>query len=155
MQPVPSPFSHTPPSPSTLHIVLSPVSLSVINYERHKPPGLMLRRGCLPNCTFLESQKAAFIDNAGHTVRLPLYWQAEKHKTGPSQAQKTPALFGAYFYKTTTECFIYVGLLVLLLGEKSMSSPRKYLLIEIIKKAGCKYDLCHCRFFFSCEKLFV
>lgn len=119
VQPVPSPFSHTPPSPSTLHIVLSPVSLSVINYERHKPPGLMLRRGCLPNCTFLESQKAAFIDNAGHTVRLPLYWQAEKHKTGPSQAQKTPALFGAYFYKTTAECFIYVGLLVLLLGKKA------------------------------------
>lgn len=44
---------------------------------------------------FLESQEAGFIDNTGHTVRLPPFcWQREeKPKTGPSQAQKTPALF--------------------------------------------------------------
>lgn len=42
---------------------------------------------------FLESQEAGFIDNTGHTVRLSIYWQEEKPKTGPSQARKTPALF--------------------------------------------------------------
>lgn len=41
-------------SPSSLHIVLLPISLGVINYKRHKPPGLMPCHGCLPSCTFGE-----------------------------------------------------------------------------------------------------
>lgn len=90
VQPVPSPFSHTPP---TLHIVLSPVSLSVINYERHKPPGLMLRSGRLPNCTFLESQKAAFIDNARHTVRLPHLLAGRKAQDGPFTGPENTSTF--------------------------------------------------------------
>lgn len=42
---------------------------------------------------FLPSQEAGFIDNTGHTVRLFIYWQGKRPKTGPPQAQKTPALF--------------------------------------------------------------
>lgn len=83
---------HSPPPP-TLHIVLSPVSLSVINYERHKPPGLMLRSGRLPNCTFLESQKAAFIDNARHTVRLPHLLAGRKAQDGPFTGPENTSTF--------------------------------------------------------------
>lgn len=70
----------------------------------------------------------------------PIYWQAEKHKTGPSQAQKTPALFGAYFYPSTADCFINVGLLVKYKNnhywkKKACPNLRKHLLIDLIKKA--------------------
>lgn len=35
---------------------------------------------------FLESQEAGFIDNAGHTVRLSICWQAEE----PNRALHSP-----------------------------------------------------------------
>lgn len=134
VQPVPSPFSHTPSpqpptpsSPSTLHIVLSPVSLSVINYERHKPPGLMLRGGCLPNCTFLGSQKAAFIDKAGHTVRLPPFTGRQKStRWALHRPREHQHFFRAYFHTATAERFSYVGPFVkyikkYIIGDKCMS----------------------------------
>lgn len=43
---------------------------------------------------FLESQRLASLITPGTLSHSPIYWQAEKHKTGPSQARKTPALLG-------------------------------------------------------------
>lgn len=52
-------------SPSSLHIVLLPISLSVINYKRHKPPGLMPCHGCLPSCTFWRAKRLASLITPG------------------------------------------------------------------------------------------
>lgn len=52
-------------SPNSPHIVLLPVFLSVINYKRHKPPGLMPCHGCLPSCTFLRAKRLASLITPG------------------------------------------------------------------------------------------
>lgn len=52
-------------SPSSLHIVLLPISLSVINYKRHKPPGLMPCHGRLPSCTFWRAKRLASLITPG------------------------------------------------------------------------------------------
>lgn len=52
---------------------------------------------------FLESQRLASLITPGTLSHSPIYWQAEKHKTAPSQARKTPALLGTFFYTTTAE----------------------------------------------------
>lgn len=72
-----SPTPPHPPRPSTLHIVPSPVSLSVINYERHKPPGLMLCRGCLPK----RAKRLPSLITPGTLSGSPIYWQAKKKKS--------------------------------------------------------------------------
>lgn len=42
---------------------------------------------------FSESQEAGFIDNAGHTVRLPIGWQAEE----PQRALHSPERHQRFF----------------------------------------------------------
>lgn len=52
-------------SPTSLHIVLLPISLSVINYKRHRPPGLKPCRGRLPSCTFWRAKRLASLITPG------------------------------------------------------------------------------------------
>lgn len=122
VQPAPSPFSHTPPPPHhlSLYSPYCPLAcfpqcykLRTTQTSRPNAPPWMPSKLHFFLFFFLGSQKAAFIDNAGHTVRLPHLLASRKAQdTSPSQAQKTPVLFGAYFYSTTADCFINVGLLV-------------------------------------------
>lgn len=65
VQQVPSPLLPHSLSPSSLHIVLLPISLSVINYKRHKPPGLMPCHGRLPSCTFWRAKRLASLITPG------------------------------------------------------------------------------------------
>lgn len=102
VQPVPSPFSHPPPS---LYSPYCPLAcfpqcykLRTTQSSRPKAPPWMPSK-----LHFLESQRLASLITPGTLSDSPIYWQAEKHKTGPSQARKTPALFGTLFYATTAE----------------------------------------------------
>lgn len=104
VQPVPSPFSHIPP-PLSLYSPYCPLAcfpqcykLRTTQTSRPKAPPWMPSK-----LHFLESQRLASLITPGTLSDSPIYWQAEKHKTGPSQARKTPALFGTFFYTTTAE----------------------------------------------------
>lgn len=97
----PAPPSSLPHSlsPTSLHIVLLPISLSVINYKRHKPPGLMPRCGCLPSCTFSRAKRPASLITPGTLSGSPLaVWQ--RSPNGPFTVPKDTSAF--FFFS----CFL-------------------------------------------------
>lgn len=107
VQPVPSPFSHIPPL--SLYSPYCPLAcfpqcykLRTTQTSRPKAPPWMPSK-----LHFLESQRLASLITPGTLSDSPIYWQAEKHKTGPSQARKTPALLGTFFYTTTAERLLF------------------------------------------------
>lgn len=84
-------------SPTSLHIVLLPISLSVINYKRHKPPGLMPRCGCLPSCTFPRAKRPASLITPGTLSGSPLAGR-QRSPNGPFTVPKdTSAFFFSFF----------------------------------------------------------
>lgn len=100
VQPVPSPFSLY-----SLYCPLAcfPQCYKLRTTQTSRPKALLWMPSKLH---FLESQRLASLITPGTLSGSPIYWQAEKHKTGPSQARKTPALLVGFFYTTIAECLI-------------------------------------------------
>lgn len=80
-------LSHSP-TPSTLHIVLLPISPCVINYKRHKPPGLMPCHGCVPSRTLRRAKTLASLITPGSTVRLSTCWQEKSFRRALSKPKR-------------------------------------------------------------------
>ena len=72
-------------SPSSPHIVLLPVSLSVINYKRHKPPGLLPCLECLPSGPFWRAKRLASLITPGALFVSPF--------AGPRRSPRRARLF--------------------------------------------------------------
>ena len=86
VQQVPSPSSHIPFLPLLSILSSSPFPLSVINYKRHKPPGLMPCYGRLPSCTFWRAKRLASLITPG-TLSISLFTGRGK---GPRRALHRP-----------------------------------------------------------------
>lgn len=90
-------------SPSSLHIVLLPISLCVINYKRHKPPGLMPCHGRLPSCTFWRAKRLASLITPGTLSVSPFTGRRKSPRRAlhrPKRHQRfLQSADGAYFSK--------------------------------------------------------
>lgn len=92
-------------SPSSLHIVLLPISLSVINYKRHKPPGLMPCHGCLPSCTFWRAKRLASLITPGTLSVSPFAGRRKSPRRALHRPERHRRFLqsadGAYFSETS------------------------------------------------------
>ncbi|KAA8595193.1 hypothetical protein FQN60_012328 [Etheostoma spectabile] len=104
-QAAPSPLLLHSLSPSSLHIVLLPISLSVINYKRHKPPGLMPYHGRLPSCTFWRAKRLASLITPGTLSVSPFTGRRKSPRRAlhrPERHQRfLQSADGAYFCETS------------------------------------------------------
>ena len=92
-------------SPSSLHIVLLPISLSVINYKRHKPPGLMPCHGRLPSCTFWRAKRLASLITPGTLSVSPFAGRRKSPRRALHRHERHRRFLqsadGAYFSETS------------------------------------------------------
>lgn len=112
---VPSPpFLHSL-SPSSLHIVLLPISLSVINYKRHKPPGLMPCHGRRPSCTFWTAKRLASLITPGTLSVSPFTGRRKSPRRAlhrPKRHQRfLQSADGAYFFELSVVVVFYFSCL--------------------------------------------
>lgn len=105
VQPVPSPFSHITPTPTpSLYSPYCPLACFPQCYklrttQTSRPNAPLWMPSKLHFFFFLESQKAGFIDNAGHTVRLPHLLAGGKAQDGPfTGPENTSTLWSLLFY---------------------------------------------------------